>query len=295
MRVGFVVSAVLVALALALVAPLPSPARGEAPAAQGPSADALAQRAAQLEKRLKGRGFTVVVEAPFVIVGDEKADQVRARASTTVRWAVRLLRQDFFERDPADIIEVWLFRSEKTYRRGAKQYFDDEPTTPYGYYSPGDLAMIMNIGPGAGTLVHELVHPYMEANFPAVPAWFNEGLASLYEYPVEVKGHIRGRLNWRLRGLKKELEGGHRRSFASLTSTTTDEFYVAADDTYAQARYLVYYLQEKGLLREYYRRFRVGAAKDPTGYQTLQQVLGVADMDAFYGEWVRWVMKLPDA
>ena len=29
--------------------------------------------------------------------------------------------------------------------------------------------MVMNIGPGAGTLVHEVVHPYMEANFPDVP------------------------------------------------------------------------------------------------------------------------------
>ena len=43
----------------------------------------------------------------------------------------------------------------------------------------------MNIGPGPGTLSHELVHPYMEANFPNVPAWFNEGLASLYEQPLK--------------------------------------------------------------------------------------------------------------
>ena len=30
-------------------------------------------------------------------------------------------------------------------------------------------------------LVHEMVHPFMDADFPACPAWFNEGLASLYE------------------------------------------------------------------------------------------------------------------
>jgi len=28
-------------------------------------------------------------------------------------------------------------------------------------------------------LVHEIVHPFMRANFPECPAWFNEGLASL--------------------------------------------------------------------------------------------------------------------
>ena len=57
------------------------------------------------------------------------------------------------------------------------EFFNDEPNTPYGYYSPEANALIMNMGPGAGTLSHELVHPYMEANFPEGPSWFNEGLA----------------------------------------------------------------------------------------------------------------------
>ena len=39
----------------------------------------------------------------------------------------------------------------------------------------------MNSATALGTLSHELVHPYMETNFPNVPSWFNEGLASLYE------------------------------------------------------------------------------------------------------------------
>ena len=284
MRAAPVVLSVLACVSLAF----PS-----APAA-APEPDALAARAAQLEKRLRRRGFTVVVEAPFVIVGDEAPARVRSRATGTVRWAVKLLRQDYFARDPDDIIEIWLFASEKSYRKGAKEFFDDEPDTPYGYYSPDDKAMIMNIGPGAGTLVHELVHPYMEANFPAAPAWLNEGVASLYEYPSESKGHLRGKLNWRLRGLKRELRAGHRRSFASLLATTSDEFYGAPDDTYAQARYLVYYLQERGLLFDYYRRFHARHKQDPTGYETLKQVLGRDDMDAFHDEWVAWVLRLPD-
>ena len=38
-----------------------------------------------------------------------------------------------------------------------------------------------------GTLSHELVHPYMEANFPDVPSWFNEGLAEYVQTQVTAK------------------------------------------------------------------------------------------------------------
>ena len=46
----------------------------------------------------------------------------------------------------------------------------------------------MNIATGGGTLVHEIVHPFVEANFPGCPTWFNEGLGSLYEQSAERKG-----------------------------------------------------------------------------------------------------------
>jgi hypothetical protein len=262
------------------------------PARAAPSAEDLAARVAALEARLP-RGYTVVTFAPFVIIGDEAPARVRQRVRR-VEWTVAHLKKAFFARDPEHIIEVWLFRDEASYRRGARDFFGDEPETPYGYYSPDDRAIVMNIGPGAGTLVHELVHPYIEANFPAAPAWFNEGLASLYEYPAEARGQIVGRNNWRLRGLRRELKRGHRRSFASLLATTSDEFYAAPDDTYAQARYLMYYLQEKGLLVDYYKRFHAGQKQDPTGLASLAAVLGEKDLDAFHARWVKWVLALPD-
>lgn len=71
-------------------------------------------------------------------------------------------------------------RSKPPRRRHARELFDDAPGTPYGYYLPGHDAMIMNISTGGGTLVHEIVHPFMAANFPGSPTWFDEGLASLY-------------------------------------------------------------------------------------------------------------------
>ncbi len=120
----------------------------------------------------------------------------------------------------------------------------------------------------------------MEAKFPGVPAWFNEGLASLYERPTDEGGKIRGLPNWRLPALQKEIRAGKGRSIVSLLATTTDEFYGAHDECYARARYLLYYLQEKGLLIDYYRRFHDHHDEDPTGVASLRAVLGTDDLDA---------------
>ncbi|MDQ3368607.1 MAG: hypothetical protein M3680_24530 [Myxococcota bacterium] len=259
-------------------------------AAAEPSPQQLEARKAALETKLAGQGFTVLIEGPFVVVGDEGKARVKQRASGFMRWTIGLLEQDYFTKRPAKLIEVWLFKNEQTYRKGAKQFFDDEPETPYGYYSPDDEAMIMNIGPGAGTLSHELVHPYMEANFPDVPSWFNEGLASLYERPVEKQGHIVGLPNWRLPNLKREIRKRTLPSIKTLLDTTRAGFYEARYDSYAYARYLLLYLQEQGTLRDFYKRF-VADQRDLTGRAALEAVLGES-LETFEPKWRRWALAL---
>jgi len=151
----------------------------------------------------------------------------------------------------------------------------------------------MNISTGGGTLVHEIVHPFIESNFPDCPSWFNEGLASLYEQCGESRGKIVGYTNWRLEGLKKAIAQDAVPPFQELCSTTTREFYDDDRGTnYAQARYLCYYLQQRGLLRTYYRAFVRNADADPTGYKTLQKTLGVDDMEVFQKRWQTWSASL---
>ena len=151
----------------------------------------------------------------------------------------------------------------------------------------------MNISTGGGTLVHEIVHPFVEANFAECPAWFNEGLGSLYEQSSSRDGEIVGLTNWRLAGLQRAIAAGVVPSFRTLTATTSYQFYEQDPGTnYAQARYLAYYLQERGLLRRYYREFHAHRHTDPTGYLTLQRVLGTRDMKAFQRKWETYVTKL---
>ena len=151
----------------------------------------------------------------------------------------------------------------------------------------------MNISTGGGTLVHEIVHPFVEANFPACPAWFNEGLGSLYEQCGEVDGHIHGFTNWRLPGLQAAIKAGKVSSFKSLTALNAHGFYNEDKGTnYGQARYLCYYLQQRKLLTKFYREFYTHQKQDPTGYGSLRKVLGGVDMNAFKRRWEKYVLGL---
>jgi hypothetical protein len=258
-------------------------------AAAEPGADELDARAKELRAKLKGQGYTVLVEPPFVVIGDSPAKEVQHLTTGFLRSKIQLLEKDFFAKRPSKLIEVWLFRNERTFRRGAKDLFGDDPDTPYGYYSPEHSAMIMNAA-GLGTVSHELVHPYMEANFPNVPSWFNEGLASLFERPSERHGHLIGLPNWRLPELKREIRADTLPALSKLLHTTNEEFYAARWDAYAQARYLVYYLQEHGLLRDFYSKF-LADTKDPSGQAALEAVLG-EDLAAFDPKWRKWVLAI---
>lgn len=255
---------------------------------------AFAEHWSQLKRHVPA-SFTVVVQPPFVVIGDESQEMVRRRATNTVKWAVDKLKQDYFKRDPQEIIEIWLFRDGASYTNHARLLFNDTPATPFGYYSAEHRALIMNISTGGGTLVHEIVHPFMRANFSGCPAWFNEGLASLYEKPIERNGQIRGLINWRLKGLEQAIKEGRTISFQRLTAMSEAEFYGGTggyNQYYAQARYLCYYLQEKELLKKFYREFVANAKQDPTGYNTLKRVLGEDDMEAFQKRWENFVSGL---
>lgn len=260
--------------------------------ASGFSRADFAQHVMRLRPRLPA-GFTVVVQSPFVVLGDEDAATVRQRARDTVRWAADRLKQEYFKKDPREILDVWLFRDRESYEKHTRQLFRDTPDTPYGYYSPAHGALIMNIATGGGTLVHEIVHPFMEANFPACPPWFNEGMGSLYEQCGDRNGHISGHTNWRLSGLQKAIQAGSVPSFEKLLAMDTEAFYQRDRGTnYGQARYLCYYLQEKGLLSRYYREFLAGHKEDPTGVRTLKAVLGETDLAAFKKRWEAFVLGL---
>ena len=256
-----------------------------------PPADPYAEHVAQARTKY-GKALSdleYVVEPPFVVWGDSggKPDP------RTVRWTVEQLEAQYFDQRPDGIYDVFLFDGAESYVRHAKAMFGEEPGTPYGYASSVHKALVMNIATGGGTLVHEIVHPYLAANFEDPPTWLNEGLASLYEQSSEKGGHIIGLPNWRLEGLQRALVRGPIMPFAKLVRTSDAQFRDADEALhYAQARYLMQYLQEEGLLQAFVKRALKQQHDDPTAALALKATLGEQRWRTLDATWRTWVMGL---
>ena len=219
--------------------------------------------------------------------------ELEDHARRIVRRASELLKKDFFVRAPDEIIDIWLFKDEKSYKQYTMEIFGHEPFTPYGYYLYEENAIIINAATGGGTLVHEIVHTFIDANFPDCPAWFDEGFASLFEKPTTSRGHIKGLVNWRLPELKEAIRRGRLPSFDQILSISNEDFYNKDSGTnYSQVKYLLYYLQQKELLVDFYHSFYENRRRDPFGTKTLGRILGRDNMRSFQADWEQWVMSI---
>ena len=261
------------------------------PATEGLTPADFAQHLLELKKNLP-KGFHTRIQSPFVVIGNETPAMVKMRSLKTVKWSVDHLQKLYFPKDPDHVINIWLFKDKASYEQGVPKLVGYAPHTPFGFYSSTHKVLVMNIATGGGTLVHEIVHPLMRANFPECASWFDEGLASLYEQCGDRNGKIWGFTNWRLKGLQDAIRADRVPGFKTLCHTTRDEFYEEDPGTnYSQARYLCYWLQARGLLQKFFNAYQANVDADPGGYKTLQKIIG-EDMEKWTYAWKKWVLTL---
>jgi hypothetical protein len=267
-----------------------------APASQPSGRSFVEQKSLQLlaswKDRLAEEHFTAVVAGPFVIAGDGGPARLAQYRDHTILAAARALHAQFFRAEPTEPVLILLFETEGPYKRLAKKWFDDDDVPHYGFYRHRDRTMLMNVGTGTGTLVHELTHALIAPDFPNVPDWFNEGLASLYEQSSLGPDTITGHENWRLPALQKAIAAGKLRPLSELIADDDFRNNERVGLNYAEARYLMFYLQEKGQLRRYYAEFRAHAKDDPTGLASLKRVIAPQSLEDFEKDWRKWVMGL---
>ena len=246
----------------------------------------------EIRKEL-GDGFHVVEVEPVFFVASNAGRTTLDACRGTISRVTGYLSKKLFTKQPTLPIRVFLFRDKETYEEYCEKTYGRPPGTPFGFYMSQERKMVMNIATGSGTLAHELVHPLLAEDFPGVPSWFNEGFASLFEQSRATSaGKMRGLVNWRLPALRQALRSRAGVPLEALLKTTAAEFY--GDNRgihYAAARYLVLYLQERGLLERFYREFRKGFQEDPTGRKTLERVTGI-ELKELQRLWRRWVLAL---
>jgi hypothetical protein len=175
-----------------------------------------------------------------------------------------------------------------------------------GLWIPETREILVDLAPGAGTLVHELVHPLLDADAEAVPGgpgawtaprWVREGIAALFEQPVLNEGEIHGATNWRLDDLR-----GAQASLAEQALVHLDALFRMPDDlfdgdhgraAYAVARFACQWMDspEQDRLWRFYRLWRTHAADDPTGATSFAAVFGQTPREAD-AAWQKWVRSL---
>jgi len=212
------------------------------------------------------------------------------------RRAIRLAKQVYrdFNRRLADsdrgevtkrAVDLCLFRTTEGYWRTVEGIYGHRDFAEYGFYMGSDRLVLVNWAKSTNNIRHELAHPLIGDDFPNVPAWLNEGLASLYTSIAHKHGKVRFLDNYRLRRLKRAIRTRTVPSLHDLAHSTHENVHGRKQSLYyATGRYLLLYLERKGQLASFYRAMR---SSDSTPDSQLELLERYVDHDKF----VRWARR----
>ncbi len=257
-------------------APTNAPAAGEAAAPAGP---AKGSAEAALNKLKKKYGDNCLYEVDhelklaFATTADRHTmDELKERLTAFAK----ALRRDLFQHGLEEYCAVAV----------PKKW---PGTNVGGHYWPGWVDA-RTIGP---TLLHEFTHALHFADqgprdqFHNV--WVIEGLAGLFEYSKIVDGHIVPRHNHQLYNVREDLHLKKNVPWAKMVKFERRQFHSIH---YAQARYMMFYLFDKGVLKKWYDAYCEGFKDDPSGGAALEKVLGKT-LEEIDRDWVAWIEALP--
>lgn len=238
------------------------------------------------------QGNTVLIRPPYVLAGDMPEDVLERLHRDVIQPTERALSVGFFDALPTEPITIVAFAKETGFRDFARRVDRRQPDSYYGYYLRSHRRLVVNVSTGAGTLAHELTHALAHFDFPNMPEWFDEGLASVFEQSeFSDTGHrLTGTDNWRVHQVLRALHDNRLRKTDELVQGRSVRANHESID-YAHARYVCLFLQDQQLLEPFYRKLRSRSESDPTGWQTLQEIVAVEVASDLDTDFRRWVVK----
>lgn len=249
------------------------------------------EAALELRPRLPA-SYRVVVRTPFVLAGDLTEAEFDRLYNEAVVPVTNALWRSYYDRRPNQPVTIVALQDEASFCAAAAMLDGYEPQAYAGYTQRAFRRIVLNLGTGHGTLAHELAHVLALFDFPEMPEWFDEGLAALHESASFSDDRLTliGTHNWRTRLLCEALRANELPGLDTVMRTPA--FRGEGEGLhYAQVRSFCHYLQDRGLLSHFYRKFRGGVHDDPSGMSTLCELLGASTIEEVDRDFRRWVLE----
>ena len=167
------------------------------------------------------------------------------------------------------------------------------PASAAGFYRQADHALISL--DRQRILLHEFTHALHHADAATFgqhhPVWLCEGLAGLLESAEIADDGLSPKTDARLPALQEALRTDKAMPLEKLFALPPEQFAQDARPCYAQARYAMLYLHQKGKLRDFYEAYKADYADDPSAGKTYAKVLD-KDPDDVQKDWAGWVRQL---
>ena len=169
----------------------------------------------------------------------------------------------------------------------------DANCTFIGLYEPrGHRLTAIDRG---SVLIHEFTHALHHADQVAAgqvhPPWVTEGLATLFESARITPSGLEPNTDLRLYSLQNAIRAKKTVPLDALFKMGHKPFLAQADLAYAESRYVMLYLHEKGRLRDWYKRYKATFAEDPGGVKALEAMLN-NKLATIEKEWLEWAAAL---
>jgi len=222
-------------------------------------------------------GMSITKFRQFVIFSDMNDELTYKLIDNDVRYTIEAMSKNYVNTLPDVVTPVYLFEQYDNYKKFVMDNYDidEDDISPYGFYKISKNVIVIRYVTWKGSILHEITHRFIRSDFPEAPSWFDEGFASLNEKATFKNGNLIGEFSYRIIPLRRAINENTYTGLKHLMETNDEVLYGKRTSYYyAQSRYLLMYLQEKGLLEKYYRAFRDSYSADNTGIQQLEDVTG---------------------
>lgn len=244
------------------------------------------------QSKLIPDGMSITKFKYFVIFSDMNDELTYKLIDSDVRNTIDAMSNNYVNKLPDKVTPIYLFGEYDNYKEFVLKNYDiaEHDISPYGFFKISKNVIVIRYVSWKGSILHEITHCFIKADFPDAPSWFDEGFAALNEKSIYKNGNLVGDFSLRIIPLRRALSEDKYTGLEHLMETDDAELYGPRTSFYyAQARYLLMYLQENGMLEKYYKHFRDTYKDNNTGITQLKEITGkpMEQLDKEYLEYIK--------